>query len=208
MLEEMIRVVLASRLMSGGVIPASTGRNVVSVGRMHPVIIRIVSFSATSSFLVWVLRHQAGDAYSAALYTSASAPVRSIDVYAPQLEPTRQRRKPFLAFTLLWRLSRCFCTSATGRESHQGRPGCYSSEEEHRSQVHRAVDVFACYLGGMLSSCSVSDASGAGTRIETACLDAESPQFSPRSYVQLAERGRQHSHIASMLSSGCHLYIC
>ena len=46
----------ASRLMSGGVIPASTGRNVVSVGRMHPVIIRIVSLSATSRFLVWVLR--------------------------------------------------------------------------------------------------------------------------------------------------------
>ncbi len=98
----------ASRLMSGGVIPASTGRNVVSVGLMHPVIIRIVSFSATSSFLVWVLRHQAGDAYSAALYTRASGPVRSVDVYAPQLEPTRQRRRPFLAFTLLWRLSRCF----------------------------------------------------------------------------------------------------
>ena len=142
----------ASRLMSGGVIPASTGRNVVSVGRMHPVIIRIVSFSATSSFLVWVLRHQAGDAYSAALYTWASALVRSVDVYAPQLEPARQRRRPFLAFTLLWRLSWCFCTSATGRESHQGRPGCYCSEEEHRSQVglHRAVDVCPCYLGGML----------------------------------------------------------
>ena len=69
--------------MSGGVIPASTGRNVVSVGLMHPVIIRIVSFSAMSSFLVWVLRHQAGDAYSAALYTRAGAPVRSVDVYAP-----------------------------------------------------------------------------------------------------------------------------
>ena len=31
----------ASRLMSGGVIPASTGKNVVSVGRMHPEMIRI-----------------------------------------------------------------------------------------------------------------------------------------------------------------------
>ena len=100
-----------------------------------------------------------------------------------------------------------FCTSATGRESHQGRPGCYCSEEEHRSQLHRAVDVCPCYLGGMLSSCSVSDASGSGTRIETSCLGSVS-QLSPRSYVQLAERGRQHSHIASMLSSGCHLYRC
>ena len=43
----------ASRLMSGGVNPAITGKNVVSVGRMHPVMIRIESFSATSSFLVW-----------------------------------------------------------------------------------------------------------------------------------------------------------
>ena len=34
------------------------------------------------------------------------------------------------------------------------RPGCYCSEEEHRSQVHRAVDVCHCYLGGMLSSWS------------------------------------------------------
>ena len=30
----------SSRLMSGGVIPAGTGRNVVSVGCMHPLIIR------------------------------------------------------------------------------------------------------------------------------------------------------------------------
>ena len=65
--EEMIRVVLGGRSYSRHTcltpdvgIPASTGRNVVSVGIMHPVIIRIVSFSATSSFLVWVLRHQAG----------------------------------------------------------------------------------------------------------------------------------------------------
>ena len=108
----------ASRLMSGGVIPASTGRNVVSVGCMHPVIIHIVSFSATSRFLVWVLRHQAGDAYSAALYTRASTPVRSVEVYAPQLEPARQRRRPFLAFTLLWRLSRCFFVHQGPVESH------------------------------------------------------------------------------------------
>ena len=94
----------SSCLMSGGMIPASTGKNMVSVGRMHPVIIRILSFSATSSFLVWVLRHQSGDAYSAALYTRASAPIRSVEVYAPQLEPARPQRRPFLAITLLWRL--------------------------------------------------------------------------------------------------------
>ena len=108
----------ASRLMSGGVIPASTGGNVVSVGRMHPVIIRIVSFRATPSFLVWVLRHQAGDAYSAALYTRATAPVRSVEVYAPQLEPARQRKRPLLAFTLHWRLSRWFFVHQGPVESH------------------------------------------------------------------------------------------
>ena len=73
-------VTRASCLMSGGAIPASICRNVVSVGLMHPVIIRIVSFSTMSSFVVWVLRHQPGDAYSAALYTRASAPVRRVEV--------------------------------------------------------------------------------------------------------------------------------
>ena len=147
----MIKVVLGGRSyfrhtfftpdVLSGVIPASTGRNVVSVGRMHPVIIRIVSFSAAPSFLVWALRHKAGDANSAALYTRASASVRSVEVHAPQLEPARERRKPLLTFTLLWRFSRCFCTSMTGRELYP-------------SQLHRAVDVCPCYLGGMLSSSS------------------------------------------------------
>ena len=116
------------------------------VGRMHPEMIRIESFSATSSFLVWVLRHQTGEAYSAALYTSASAPVRSVEVYAPQLEPARQRRRPFLAFTLLWRLSYVFCMSGICRESHQGKPGRYCSVKEHRSQLHQAVDVYVSLL--------------------------------------------------------------
>ena len=37
------------------------------------------------------------------------------------------------------------------RESHQGKPGCYCSEEKHCSQLHQAVDVFPCYVGAMLS---------------------------------------------------------
>ena len=105
-----------------------------------------------------------------------------------------------------------FCTSVTGRESHQGKPGCYCSVKEHRSQLHQAVDVCPCYLGGMFSSwswqCSVSDASGSDTRIETACLGSVSARLSPTCDVQLAERGRQHSHIVTMLSSGCHLCRC
>ena len=36
-------------LISGGVIPASKGRNIVSVGLIHPVTIRNVSFSTQSS---------------------------------------------------------------------------------------------------------------------------------------------------------------
>ena len=35
----------ASRLMSGGVIPVSSGKNVVSVGRMHPVQLLSVDFA-------------------------------------------------------------------------------------------------------------------------------------------------------------------
>ena len=41
-----------SRRMSEGVMPARTGRNVVSVGRMQPVMMRIVSFRLMSSFFV------------------------------------------------------------------------------------------------------------------------------------------------------------
>ena len=59
------------------------------------------------------------------------------------------------------------CTSGTGRD-RQGKPGCYCSEEEPLSQLHRAVDVCSCYLGGMLSSWSSSaqfqTPSGSGTR--------------------------------------------
>ena len=147
------------------------------------------------------------------MYTRASAPVRSVDVYAPQLEPARQRRRPFLAFILLWRLSRCFLyvsdrSRVIPRQTWLllfGRGAPFTSTSSCRC-------VCPCYLGGMLSSwfkqCSVSDASGSVTRIETACLGSVSPQHSPRSDVQLAERGIQHSHIASMLYSGCHLYRC
>ena len=44
-----------------------------------------------------------------------------------------------------------FCTSETGRESHQGKPGCYCSEEQYRSQLHQSVDVYPCCLGGISS---------------------------------------------------------
>ena len=105
-----------------------------------------------------------------------------------------------------------FCTSRADRQSHKGKPGCCYSEEEHCSQLHQAVYVYPCYLGGTLSSwsyrCSISDASGSATRIEIACIGSVSFQRSPRYDVQLVERGRQNSHIASMLSSGCHLYRC
>jgi len=45
----------------------STGKSSLRVGFRHPEMMRNVSFNATSSFLVWVLLHQAGAAYSAAL---------------------------------------------------------------------------------------------------------------------------------------------
>ena len=50
------RATCDSRRMSGGTIPARTGRNVVSVGRIQPVMIRIESYRPTSSFPVWALR--------------------------------------------------------------------------------------------------------------------------------------------------------
>jgi len=47
--------------------PESTGKSSLLVGFRHPEMMRNVLFNATSSFSVWVLRHQAGAAYSAAL---------------------------------------------------------------------------------------------------------------------------------------------
>ena len=40
----------ATRLISGGIILVSTGRNIVSVGLIHPVTIHKVSFSTQSSW--------------------------------------------------------------------------------------------------------------------------------------------------------------
>ena len=52
--------------MSGGAIPASTGRLLVFVGFRQPVIIRQVSFSVTSSFFAWMESSHTGQAYYAA----------------------------------------------------------------------------------------------------------------------------------------------
>ena len=141
----------ASRLMSGGVIPASTGRNVVSVGRMHPVVIRIVSFSATSSFLVWYCGTKL------AMHTQRHCTQGLAHPSAASMCTFPSWSQPDSGGDRSWR-SLCtgsfrdvFCMSGTGRESHQGKPGCYCSEEENRSQIHRAVDVCPCYLGGLLS---------------------------------------------------------
>ena len=51
-------------LMSGGAIPATTGRLLVFVGSRHPVIILQVSFSVASSLFAWVERSHTGQAYS------------------------------------------------------------------------------------------------------------------------------------------------
>ena len=40
--------------------PVRIGNSPIGVGHKHPVIRRCVSFSATSSFLLWQLRHQTG----------------------------------------------------------------------------------------------------------------------------------------------------
>ncbi len=45
----------------------STGKSSVGVGRRHPIISLMVSFSVTSNFLTWELLHHAGDAYPSGL---------------------------------------------------------------------------------------------------------------------------------------------
>jgi len=61
-----LKVECSLRRWAGGM-PVSTGKNSLRVGFRPPEMMCIVSFNAASSFLVWVLRHQAGAAYSAAL---------------------------------------------------------------------------------------------------------------------------------------------
>jgi len=54
------------RRWTGGMLE-TTGESSLRVGFRHPEMMRNVSFNATSRFLVWVLRYQAGAAHSAAL---------------------------------------------------------------------------------------------------------------------------------------------
>ena len=84
----------------GGGIFASTGRHLVGVGWRHPVMIPMVSLRATSNFLVCLLGHQAGAAYSAALYAAAKALMRSVNVFAPHELPAKHLIRLFLAETL------------------------------------------------------------------------------------------------------------
>jgi len=77
----------------GGAMPSKIGNSPGEVGRKRPVIRRSLSCSARSSFLLWELRHQTGEAYSAALKTIASANVLMMGVLAPHDEPARQRRR-------------------------------------------------------------------------------------------------------------------
>ena len=69
----------------------STGKSSSRVGLRLPKIMRNVSFNATSSFLVLLLRYQGGAAYSAALLTKASDEVRGTEAWSPHVEPARRR---------------------------------------------------------------------------------------------------------------------
>ena len=65
-LERQLESGISLHRWAGGM-PESTGKSSLHVGFRHPEMMRIASFNATSSFLVWVLWHQAGAAYSTAL---------------------------------------------------------------------------------------------------------------------------------------------
>ena len=83
-----LKLVCFLRRWAGGM-PVSTGKRSLRVGFRHPEMMRNVSFNATPSCLVWVLRHQAGAAYSAALQTRASAEVRRTEAWSPVLSQPR-----------------------------------------------------------------------------------------------------------------------
>ena len=92
----------------GGAMPDRISNSPVGVGRKHSVIRRSVSFSPTSSFLLWQLRHQTGPAYSAALKTNAIADVRMVGVLAPHDEQSRQCRRLLRARIFWHRPSTCY----------------------------------------------------------------------------------------------------
>ena len=87
--------------------PDNTGRNSVGVSFRQPVTILMVSLRVMSSFLACALRLHAGEAYSAALYTRARAPVLKVEGLAPHDEPASRRRRLFLEDTLARSESRC-----------------------------------------------------------------------------------------------------
>ena len=61
---------------------------------------RMLSLMETSNFLVCLIRHRAGAAYSAALYATAKVLMRSADVFAPHEVPAKHLIRLFLSETL------------------------------------------------------------------------------------------------------------
>ena len=92
---------------AAGAMPDNTGKNSVGVGFRQPVTILMVSLRVMSSFLACALRLHTGEAYSAALYTRARAPVLKVEGLAPHDEPASRRRRLFLEDTLARSESRC-----------------------------------------------------------------------------------------------------
>jgi len=105
-----LKVECSLRRWSGGM-PDSTGKSSLQVGFRHPEMMRNVPFNATSSFFVWVLRHQAGAANSAELHTRPSAEVRRTEAWAPHVEPARRRKRQLRALTLPQRFKCCLKVS-------------------------------------------------------------------------------------------------
>ena len=71
------------------------------------VMILMLSFRDTSSFLVWELRLHTGVTYSALLSTIARAALRRVLAFAPQVDPDGHRMKLLLAITFPCRPSIC-----------------------------------------------------------------------------------------------------
>ena len=68
--------------------------------------IPMVSLKATSNFYICSFQHQAGGAYSAALYATTKALMHSANAFAPHEVPTKHLIRLFLAETLVHRPSK------------------------------------------------------------------------------------------------------
>ena len=87
--------------------PDNVGSISVGVYIIHPVMVRSVECRTVSNLLVWLLRPQAWQHYSAGANSSAIVDVLRVIKSAPQIVPARRLIAPTREFTFLSAFTMC-----------------------------------------------------------------------------------------------------